>query len=58
MKLYECYHAICQYSADACNRCEYEMDCYKHFLSHMMRDQNKNKEDADNKNRNNDTTVF
>lgn len=28
----ECYHAACQYSDDACDGCEYEMDCYEHFL--------------------------
>ena len=37
MKDYECYHAICQYSSDGCSGCKHEMDCYNHFLNHMLR---------------------
>lgn len=37
MRDYECYHAVCQWSADACCRCKYDMDCYRHFLEHMLR---------------------
>lgn len=36
MRGYECYHAVCQYSADACSGCEHEMDCYHHFLKHIL----------------------
>ncbi len=43
MRDYECYHSVCQYSADECSRCKYEMDCYNHFLNHMMK--KKDKED-------------
>ena len=32
----ECYHAICQYSADGCSKCEYSGDCHLHFLTHMF----------------------
>lgn len=43
MRDYECYHAVCQYSADACNGCEHEMDCYHHFLKHMLRGKKMNR---------------
>lgn len=33
---YPCYHSAIQYSADGCDGCEYEMDCYNHFLKYMM----------------------
>lgn len=46
MKDYECYHAVCQYSADACSGCEHEMDCYHHFLKHMLRGRRMNKFEA------------
>lgn len=32
---YPCYHSVNQYSADGCGGCEYEMDCYNHFLNYM-----------------------
>ena len=32
----ECYHAIRQYSADGCSKCEYLGDCHLHFLTHMF----------------------
>ena len=32
----ECYHAICQYSADSCSKCEYSGDCHLHFLTQMF----------------------
>ena len=32
---YECYHAVGQYSADGCDGCKYEMDCYKYFLKYV-----------------------
>jgi hypothetical protein len=35
MKDYACYHAVCQYSADGCSGCKYEVDCYDHFLKYM-----------------------
>ena len=38
----ECYHAVCMCSADACSGCEYDMDCYRHWLEYMM----KSKEDT------------
>ena len=38
---YSCYHAPVQYSADGCDRCKYEMDCYKHFLNYMTRKKEK-----------------
>lgn len=41
MRDYECYHSVCQYSADGCSRCKYEMDCYNHFLNHMMKKKDK-----------------
>lgn len=31
-----CYHAVCQYDVNACDKCEYDMDCYRHFLDYMM----------------------
>ena len=34
---YPCYHSAIQYSADACDGCKYEMDCYNHFLKWMKR---------------------
>lgn len=37
MREYECYHAVCQYSADGCSGCKYEMDCYNHFLNYMKK---------------------
>ena len=37
----ECYHAVCQYSSDACSDCEYSGDCHLHFLTFMLN----NKED-------------
>lgn len=36
MEHYECYHAVCQYSDDACDGCKYEMDCYNHFLNNIL----------------------
>lgn len=40
LKKPECYHAVIQWSADACRTCEYDMDCYKHFLTYMRRSKN------------------
>lgn len=38
---YECYHAVCQYSDDACDGCKYEMDCYNRFLEATISEQAK-----------------
>lgn len=32
---WECHHVASQWSADACDGCKYEMDCYRHFLKCM-----------------------
>lgn len=34
---YPCYHSFLQYSADGCDGCEHEMDCWAHFLKVMER---------------------
>lgn len=33
----ECYHAPCQWSADACAGCPYDMDCYERFDSTLFK---------------------
>ena len=43
MKYYECYHSVWQYSSDGCNGCKYEMDCYNHFLSYMLKEDKNDK---------------
>ena len=32
-----CYKAPCQWSADACCTCQYDMECYRKFLDYMMK---------------------
>ena len=32
-----CYKAPCQWSADSCCKCQYDMECYKKFLEFMMK---------------------
>ena len=36
----ECYHVVCQWSADGCYTCEYDMHCYEHFLEYIRRSKN------------------
>lgn len=33
----ECYHVSSAWSADSCNKCEHDMDCYHHWLLHMTK---------------------
>ena len=42
----ECYHAPCMWSADGCCRCSYDMDCYKHWLEHMMKSKERTKDEG------------
>ena len=34
---YECYLSSLQYSADSCSLCPNDLDCYKHFLSTLLK---------------------
>ena len=31
-----CYKAVCQYDVNACDKCQYDMECYHKFLEYMM----------------------
>lgn len=39
INLPECYKKLIQFDASACDRCQYEMECYELFLKFMSQNE-------------------